>query len=76
MTEHLGDLSATIGRGIPLSCHHCDVAWVGCAAASECPRCGSGKGYYWDDHNTCYCPECQGVDTNYEAAASDSLQPT
>lgn len=55
----LGDFSVAIGRGTPLSCHHCKVSWTGCMAESECPECGRPKGFRQDDHNECYCDTCK-----------------
>ena len=71
MSEYLGDFSEAREYAISLTCTHCNVDWLGCMAASECPKCGWGKGYHFDDRNKCYCPECSpeffaGKDTNHE----------
>ena len=54
----LGDFSVVQGAGIALKCHHCGVAWNGCAAECCCPECGAPKGYWPENHNECFCDEC------------------
>ena len=56
--EYLGNFSTSIAYSISLSCHHCGVSWEGCAAESECPKCGRPKGFHADDRDKCYCDEC------------------
>jgi len=44
--EFLGNLSqCVIDRAIKLTCIPCNVYWIGCADADECPRCGSTKSF-------------------------------
>lgn len=39
--EHLGDLSASEPMyAVYLDCEKCDVSWMGCMAAAQCPKCG------------------------------------
>lgn len=45
-------------HSIGLECHHCKVAWQGCAAECSCPECGAPKGY-WPGSHDCYCDACE-----------------
>jgi hypothetical protein len=68
----LGNLAAVQGYSTPLSCHHCEVTWEGCAAESCCPKCGAPKGYHNDDHGQCYCAQCQ---TDLPQPTNDNKPP-
>ena len=59
MTRDLGSFTTSLAHGISLTCHHCDVRWVGCMAESECPECGRPKGYHADNLGQCFCDTCK-----------------
>ena len=55
----LGSFAATPNHSVSLDCHHCEVSWEGCAAASCCPQCGAPKHYWPDaDFGKCACERC------------------
>lgn len=58
--EDLDNFAANENFTVGLSCHHCRVQWIGCAAAADCPRCGAGKFYHIDDprRGQCACEVC------------------
>jgi hypothetical protein len=59
----LGNRAAVQGYSTPLSCHHCEVTWEGCAAECCCPKCGAPKGYHTENHDACFCDECREEET-------------
>lgn len=56
--RYLGNRSTHPYAGIALTCDHCKVEWVGCAAESCCPECWAPKGYHGDDWDRCFCEVC------------------
>lgn len=44
--RHLGNYALVPERGAGLECSACQVSWIGCAAACECPECGQAQDWW------------------------------
>jgi len=44
--RHLGNYAVVAERGVGLECAACQVSWIGCAAARECPKCGKEQDWW------------------------------